>query len=112
MSAHEEEVTGEIAADAVEGIEEGSMRLPPSLVDERIKANLELLHAQISALTEVMDRLVQSNSAREITTASSQETRLQIESPLSGALRSSKFPTVASLTNAGYLPDILPPVTS
>ena len=57
MSAHEEETTG-----TNEDNEENSIRLSPDLVDEKIKASLESLHAQISALTEVMDRLLQSNS--------------------------------------------------
>ena len=43
-----------------EGSKEGNIRLFPELVDERIKASLEPLHAQISALTEMMDRLIQS----------------------------------------------------
>ena len=59
------------------------MRFFPELVDERIKASLEPLHAKISALTEVMDRLIQSNSANETTTASSRRTRHQYESPYS-----------------------------
>ena len=73
MSAHEEEVTGEVEADATEGNERNSIGFSPDLVDERIKASLEPLHAQISALTEMMDRLIRSNSAKETTTVSSRE---------------------------------------
>ena len=99
MSAHKEEVTREVEADATEGNKE---RFSPDLVDEKIKASLKPLHAQISALTEMMDRLIQSNSARETATASFRETRHQHESPFSEVLGSSRFPTVAPLTTAGY----------
>ena len=66
MSAHEEEVTGEVEADATEGDEENSVRFSPNLFDERIKASLEPLHAQISGLIEMKARLIQSYSARDI----------------------------------------------
>ena len=51
-STHEEEVTGEVGVHANEGIEKNSLRFSPDLVDERIRANLEQLHAQIIATTE------------------------------------------------------------
>ena len=102
VSAHEEEVTGEMEADATEGNEESSIRFSPDLVDERIKTSLELLRAQVSALTEMMDCLILSNSARETTTASSRGTRQRYESPFSGVPVSSSFPTVAPLTTTGY----------
>ena len=92
--------------DATKGNEENSLRFSPDLVDEGIKASLEPLHAQFFALTEMMDRLIQSNSARETTTVSICETRYQYESPYSRVPGSSRFPTVAPLTTAGYSPDI------
>ena len=70
-----------------------------------MKASLKPLHAQISALTELMDRLIQNNSAKESTTASSRGFGYQYESPYSEGPGSSKFPTVAPLTTAGYSPD-------
>ena len=106
MSAYEE-VTWKVEVDATEGNEENSIRFFPNLVDERIKASLEPLHAQISALTEMMDRLTQSNLARETTTTSSWETRHQYESPFSGVPGSSRFPTVASLNTMGHSLDII-----
>ena len=42
MSAHEEEVEGEVGGDAIDGNEENSSRLSPQLLDEKIKASLEL----------------------------------------------------------------------
>ena len=81
IAAHEEEVTGVVELNANEGNEENRVRFSPDLVDERIKASLERLHAQISALTEMMDCLIQSNSARKATTASTRETQYQNESP-------------------------------
>ena len=38
MSTHEEEVTGEVEAEATEGNKEISVRFCPDLVDEKIKA--------------------------------------------------------------------------
>ena len=107
MSAHEEEATGEVEADGTEGNEENSLRISPDLVDKNIKASLERLHAQISVLTEMMDRLVQSNSAKETTTARSRETRDQYESPYSRVPGSFRFPTLGPLTTAGYSHDTI-----
>ena len=105
MSAHEEEVTGEVEADATEANEENSVWFSPDLSDERIRASLEPLHAQISALTKMMDRLIQSDAAGETTTASTRETRYQYESPFGGAPGTSILTTVAPLTTSGYSPD-------
>ena len=105
MSANEEEVTGGVETDVKEGNEENSVIFSPDLVDQRIKASLEPLNAQISALTEMMDRFIQSNSARETTTVSTHETRYQYESPFSGAPGISRLEMVAPLTTAEYSPD-------
>ena len=105
MSAHEEEITGEVEMGTIESNEEISISSPPDLVGERIKASLEPFHAQISALTELVDHLFQSNSARETATARSRETRHQYELSYSGVPGSSNCSTVAPLANAGYLPD-------
>ena len=56
MSAHEEEMTGEVEIGANEVNEEDNVRFSPDIFDERIKVNLEPLHAQISVLTEMIDR--------------------------------------------------------
>ena len=74
MSAHGDENTGEAETGIIESSKEKIRGFSPEVVDERIKASLEPLHAQISALAEMMDRLIQSNSAKENTTASSQGT--------------------------------------
>ena len=102
MSAPKVEVTGEVEVDATEGSEENGLRFSPDLVDERIKANLEPLHAEISSLTEKMDRLIQSNSVRETAMASTRETRYHYESRFSGSPGASTFLTVAPLTTSGY----------
>ena len=81
------------------------MRFSLEFVDARIKANLEPLHAQISALCEMMDYLIQSSSAKDTTTASSRENRHQYELPYSGVPGSSRFQAVAPLTTIGYSPD-------
>ena len=105
LLAHKKDVTGKVQAEPTEGNEENTVRFFPDLVDEKIKASFEPLHAQISAHTEMMDHLIQSNSAREITTAGFCETRHQYESSYSRVPGFSRFPTVAPLTAAGYLPD-------
>ena len=55
MSAHEEEVTGGTEIGTNDENEENSVRFSPKMFDEKIKANLEALHAQISALTDMME---------------------------------------------------------
>ena len=105
MPTHGDENTGEAGPGIIEGIEESNIRFSPELVDERIKSSLERLHAQISALTEMMDRWIQSNSTTESTTVSTRGLGLQHELPYSEGPGSSKFPTVAPLTTAGYPPD-------
>ena len=105
MSGHDEEVTGEVKVNASGRNEENNVGFSPELVDERIKVSLQPLHAQICALTEIMDRLSQSTSARETATASTREKRYQHETPFSAAPGSSSFPTVAPFTTAGYSPD-------
>ena len=102
---HGDENTGEAETGIIEGSEENRVRFSPDSVGERIKATLEPLHAQFSALTEMMDRLIQSNLTTEPTTASSRGSGLQYESPYSEGPGSSKFPTVAPLTTAGCSPD-------
>ena len=75
MSANGGENTGEAEMGVIQGNEENSMRFSSKILDEMIKESLEPLHAQITALTEMMDRSIQSNSAREATTASSRGIR-------------------------------------
>ena len=105
ISTHGDENTGEAETEIIEGSKKNSVRFSPELMEEGIKASLEPLFAQISALTEMMGRLIQSNLIMESTTASSRGPGLQYESPYSEGPGSSKFPTVAPLTTAGYSPD-------
>ena len=105
MSAYEDATTRAVETGEIEDSEKNSMRFSPELVDERIKTSLEPLRAQVTALTEMIDRLIQSNSAKKTTTASSRGIRHQYESPYSEVPGSSRFPTVSPLTTAGYSPD-------
>ena len=104
MSTHGDEHTGVAETGITEGSEEGHLRFSSELVDERIKASLEPLHAQIFVLTDMMERLFQSNLTTESTTASTRGLGLQNESPYGEEPGSSKFLTVAPLTTAGYSP--------
>ena len=81
VSAYEEDTTREVEIDASEQIDETNARISPDVAEERIEANFEPLHAQIPASTEMMHKLLQGNSAREFTTASTRELRPQSESP-------------------------------
>ena len=69
MSTHGDENTGEAETGIIEGSEESRVKFSPELVDERIKASLEPLQEQISALTEMMDRLIENNLTTESTRA-------------------------------------------
>ena len=104
MSTYGDENTGEAEVGITEGSEESNIGLPPELLDEKIEASLEPLDAQISALTEMMDRLIQNNLTTESTTASTRGLGLQHESPYNEGPGSSKFPTVAPLTTRDTRP--------
>ena len=105
ISKQGNENTGEAETGIIEGSKENSIRFSPELVDEKIKASLEPLNAQISVLTEIMDPLIHSNLTEQYTTASSRGFRHQYESLFSERPGSCKFPTVAPLTMARYSPD-------
>ena len=82
IPALEEDTTVETELYASEKTDKTIARYSPDMIDENIKTNVEPLNAQISALTEMMDRLFQGNSAREFTTPTTRELRLQSQSPL------------------------------
>ena len=105
MSTNGHGNTEEAETGVTEGSEESNIGFSPELVDERIKASLEPLHAQISALTEMMHRLIQGNLTTESTAATTRGLGLRHESPYSDRPGSSKFPTVAPVTTSGYWPD-------
>ena len=76
-------------------------------MDERIKTSLAPLHAQISAPTEMMDRIIQKNLTTESTTVSTRGLSLQHESPYNEEPGLSRFPTVAPPTTAVYSSDMV-----
>ena len=89
MSAHEEWFSA--ASDKIEAEQ----------CIETIKGwNFDTLHAQISSLTKVKDKLFRSKSAREFLTASTREQRLPSKLSLERP-----DPTIAPITTAGYRPD-------
>ena len=106
MSAHGEEAIKETATDINEQNDKNNGRRSPDLIKKRIKANLETLQVQISDLTEFMDRLIQVNSVREFTTASTREPRPGPEFIFAEAPGTSRFPPMAPLKTAGYSPNI------
>ena len=58
MSTHRDENMEAKESAVMEGSEESNIGLFPELIEERIKASLEPLYAQISALNEMVDRLI------------------------------------------------------
>ena len=57
------------AARFLESAEETVNGVSPDLIEERIKAKLELLIEQISTLTQLLNQLIQENSAHNSPTA-------------------------------------------
>ena len=58
MSTHENENAEVVESGVTEGSEKSNIGLSPELIEEKIKASLEPLHAQTSALTEMIDKLI------------------------------------------------------
>ena len=86
MSAHEEAAT-----DMNEQNDENSARFSPDIIEEKIEANLEPLHAQISAVAGMMDRLIQGKSARKFTTLKTREPQPRSKSLFAKASGTSRF---------------------
>ena len=80
----------------------------PDLIEKRIEENLEPLDAQIFALTQMTDKLVQGNSAREYPTASTRELRFPSDYPLTDGPGISRTLPLAPLRTAEYSPNISP----
>ena len=82
MSAHQEQPNTASESHTAERIEEAVTEFSPDIIKERIKANLEPLHAQINILTQKMYKLFQGNSARTISAVGLRDHRFPSESPL------------------------------
>ena len=102
MSNHEEQTTAASEPNAVETFCETGTEFPFDLFEERIKANLEPLNAQISALTLMMGKFIQDNSARAYPTASILDHRFPSESPVTDEPGTSRTLPLESLGTAGY----------
>ena len=61
--------------------DEGNTEFSPNSIEEKRKANLETLHAQITLLMQSMNKLIQENSARINSTAGFRNHRFQSEFP-------------------------------
>ena len=84
MSAHGKQPNEASKTHTLERVDEASTKLSPNLIEDRIKSNMEPLHAQISTMTQMMNKLIQDNSARTNSTAGSRDHRFPYESPLTG----------------------------
>ena len=81
MSTHADGNTEEVGTVVTESSEESNFGLSSELVDERIKVNVEPKHALIYALTEMMNKMIQSILTTESTTLSTQGLGLHHKSP-------------------------------
>ena len=75
MSTHKNQSTAASKTNAVERVNEAGVEFSLDLIEERIKANLEPFNAQISALRQMMDKLIQDNSATAYPTPSASDRR-------------------------------------
>ena len=105
MSAHGKEVTGGTEIGTIDENEENNVRFSTEMFDDRIKADLETLHAQIFALTQMMDRLIQGNLAMEFNAARTRDLRNQPELLFTGTPGTSGCSTAVPLNTAGYRGD-------
>ena len=84
-------------------ISEARMEFFPDLIEKRIKPNLELVYAETSALTHLMDKLIKDNSARSYPTVSIRDRRFPSESPLTDEPRPpSETLALEPIVTAGY----------
>ena len=67
-----------------ERADETSTAVSPNLLEERIKSNLEPRNAQISILSQLLNQLIQDNSARDSLTAGPRTHQRQSRHLLSG----------------------------
>ena len=104
MYAHKEQST---EVQSAKRNDEAGTECFPSSIGEKIKANLEPLNAQNSTLTQVMNKLIQDNSANLNPTAGPRDLQSPSESPFTGGPAISRFPPLESLMIAGYSPNIL-----
>ena len=81
MSAHEEQSNAASESYTAEQIDETDREFSLDLIEEKIKANLESLHAQVSMLTLLMNKLFQDNPAGTNLTTGPRECRLPTKSP-------------------------------
>ena len=109
MSSHEDQSTAASELNAAERISEITLEFSPDLIDEKInpptRLNLEHLHAQVTALTQMMDNVIQDNSARAYPTASTRDRQFPSKSPLTDNPGTSRALPFAPLTTTGYSPD-------
>ena len=81
------------------------MKLVQDIIERKIKAHLEPLHAHISFLTQTMDKIIQVNSTGDLRTAHTCELRFQSESPLKHRSGTPRRRPGALITIARYWPD-------
>ena len=105
MSPLEEHLNETSETHIVEQIDGTNTEVTPHVMDERIKANLEPLHAQITTLTQMMNKLREENLARTKLTAGCHDLRLQSEFPHTGEPGTSRTLPLLSTRTAGYSTD-------
>ena len=108
MSVYEEQSTAAYEQNVDERSDEASTEFSPDIIIEKIKANLERLHAQNITLTQMMNKLIQEKSAgtNPTSTAGSRNRSFPSKSPLTDST-SRTLPLELRIT-AGYSPNTTP----
>ena len=102
VSADEKETTEATQVDATDTNDVTNLGFSTDLIEEKVKANLEPLQAPIPALTQMMDRIIQGNSVRDFTTASTRKCQFPSELPLTDEPGTCQTPPTAPITTTGY----------
>ena len=105
MSAHEEQPNEASKMHTAKRIDVASTYISLDLMEETIKADLEPLQSQISALTQTMNKLIWDNSARTNPTTVPRDRRVQFECPLTDGPGTFKTLSLTSIVTAEYSPD-------
>ena len=106
----ETSVNAENTTDAPEACDTDSADEPitavsPDLIDEKIKANLEPLSAQISTLTQLLKQLIQDNSARNSPIAGPRTHWTQPGHSPDSEVGTSRTLPGTEIGSTGFLPD-------
>ena len=112
LSVNEEKATNASKKYDAEEINISKDQISPELIEEKIRANLEPLNEQILTLSQLLNQLIQDNSAKATPMAGSQTHRWQTGLSLARETRVSRFHLFEFSCNRLKLPLKTPKATS